>query len=49
MVGAESKAGPSVDVVKRLDLQPGGQKPNGFVGKSTDHVVIESFKLLKHE
>jgi hypothetical protein len=48
VVGAEAKAGASVDVIKRLDLQPGGQKPNGFVGKSADHVVIESFKLLKH-
>ena len=46
VVGGFDKSGPSVDSIKRLDKQPGAQKPNGFVSPSSNHVKIESFVLL---
>jgi len=47
LVGAASKSGPSVDAIRRLDKQPGAQGGNGFVSPASNHVVIESFKLLR--
>ena len=44
--GAEAKAGPSVDAVKRMDKQPGATG-TGFVSAATNHINIVSFKLLR--
>ena len=47
LVGAASKSGASVEAIKRLDKQPGAQKPNGFVSPASNHVTMESFVLLR--
>jgi hypothetical protein len=33
-------------VVNRMKLQPGAQKPNGFVSPASNHIAIESVRLL---
>jgi hypothetical protein len=42
-------AGAGAAVVKRLNLQPGAKKPNGFVSPASNYVQITSFRLLPHE
>jgi len=36
-------------VVKRMEKQPGGAKPNGFIPDSANHIKILSIKVLNQK
>jgi hypothetical protein len=37
----------SIDVVKRMQTQPGANKPMGFVNNPANHIKIVSVRLLR--
>ena len=39
--------GPFVEVVRRLEGQPGGEPPNGFISDPAHFVKIETLTLLR--
>jgi hypothetical protein len=47
LIGADTMSGESVETVKRMTLQPGATPPNGFVSPASNHIIIESFQLIR--
>lgn len=39
----------SIDVIKRMQQQPGAGKPMGFVNNPKNHIKIVALKVLNHK